>query len=117
MRHVCAALMLVLSVLTSSWAQEAARPGGFKYPPDMTGARAEVFKKVDDVELKLFVFEPKDHQPTDKRAAVVFFFGGGWSSGSPVQFKTQSEHLASRGMVAICADYRVKSRHQVSPDK
>ncbi len=83
----------------------------------MSGARAEIYKKVGDVELKLYVFEPKDHKPSDQRAAVVFFFGGGWSSGSPVQFKGQCEQLASRGMVAISADYRVKSRHGVQPDK
>ncbi len=112
-------LMLLATFCGASavFAQANARQAGFNYPPQMPGARAETYKKVGDVELKLYVFEPKNHQPTDKRAAAVFFFGGGWSSGSPSQFKGQSEHLAERGMVAICADYRVKSRQQVSPDK
>jgi len=96
-------------------AQNQARQGSFNYPPHLPGARIETFKKVGDVELKLYVFEPKGHTSSDKRAAVVFFFGGGWNSGSPSQFKGQSEHLAARGMVAICADYRVKSRQQVTP--
>jgi acetyl esterase len=43
----------------------------------------------------------------------VFFFGGGWNSGSPEQFETQARHFAKRGMIAITADYRVKSRHGV----
>jgi acetyl esterase len=32
------------------------------------------------------------------------------------QFESQAKHLAGRGMVAFCADYRVKSRHGVTPD-
>lgn len=111
-------LLLALAFVSPvAEAQERTRSQGFKYPPELTGARAEVFKKIGDIELKLFVFQPQAHQPTDKRAAVVFFFGGGWSSGSPSQFQRQAEHLAKRGMVAICADYRVKIRHQVQADK
>jgi acetyl esterase/lipase len=43
----------------------------------------------------------------------VFFFGGGWTGGSPGQFEEHCKHLASRGMVAMTADYRVASRQQV----
>src|SRR5262249_13533381 len=53
------------------------------------------------------------HKPTDKRPAIVFFFGGGWTNGSPMQFEEHCKYLASRGIVAITADYRVASRHQV----
>ena len=42
----------------------------------------------------------------------MFFFGGGWRSGSPEQFVPQCRHLASRGMVAAVADYRVAARQQ-----
>jgi acetyl esterase/lipase len=45
----------------------------------------------------------------------VFFFGGGWSSGSPTQFEPQSRHLAARGMIALVADYRVKTRQNAKP--
>jgi len=45
----------------------------------------------------------------------VFFFGGGWSGGSPTQFEPHSRHLASRGMIAIVADYRVKTRQDAKP--
>ena len=45
----------------------------------------------------------------------MFFFGGGWTSGSPQQFEKQCQYFASRGMVAITADYRVASRQQVKP--
>ncbi len=74
-----------------------------------------VYKKVGDVELKLHLFKPESHQASDKRPAIVFFFGGGWNSGTPGQFYPHCEHLAKRGMVAISAEYRVKSRHKTTP--
>jgi acetyl esterase len=81
----------------------------------MPEARAEVYKTVDGTKLQLYIFTPKDHAPTDHRPAIVFFFGGGWTSGSPQQFEKQCQYLASRGMVAITADYRVASRQQAKP--
>jgi len=83
------------------------------YPPDLPGSRVEVYKTIGDVQLKLWIFTPQGHAATDARPAIVFFFGGGWTSGTPKQFEQQCKHLASRGMVAITADYRVASRHQV----
>ena len=44
---------------------------------------------------------------------MLFFFGGGWNSGSPTQFVKYCERLSEHGMVGIVADYRVKSRHGV----
>lgn len=105
---------LRLSLLAVSIAATAQQQNPrLNYPPDLPGARAELYKTVSGVQLKLWIFEPQGHQQADRRPAVVFFFGGGWSSGSPKQFEQHSKHLASRGMVAITADYRVASRHQV----
>lgn len=83
------------------------------YPPKLEGAKEQVYKTVGDTELKLWVYSPEGHQRTDAKPAIVFFFGGGWTSGSPQQFEQQCRYLASRGMVAITADYRVGSRHKV----
>jgi len=82
------------------------------YPPDIPGARVEIYASLEDVNLKAWIFEPPGHQSSDRRAAIVFFFGGGWSGGSPGQFEQQASYLAARGMVAIAADYRVRSRHE-----
>lgn len=76
-----------------------------------------VFKKVGDAELAMHVHFPADWKTSDQRPAIVFFFGGGWTSGSVEQFRPQCEYLASRGMVAARADYRVKSRQNVTPDQ
>jgi acetyl esterase len=87
----------------------------WKYPPEMTGSRVEVYRAVGDVKLNAYIFEPKGHAKTDRRPVAVFFFGGGWKGGTPGQFLPQCLHLAERGMMAISVDYRVKSRHNVFP--
>ena len=81
--------------------------------PGLEGARVEVYKEIGATKLNIYVYEPPNHKSTDRRAAIVFFFGGGWNSGSPAQFEQQCRYLASRGMVAMTADYRVASRHAV----
>ena len=88
-----------------------------QFPAEFDDAEAEVYKKVGDVELKMYLFKPAGHKPTDRRPAIVFFFGGGWRGGTPTQFQQQSKYLASRGMVAMAADYRVLSRHQTKQMK
>ena len=77
----------------------------------------KVYKTVGEVELKLHIFNPEDHKETDQKPAIIFFFGGGWNGGTPEQFFPQSEYLAKRDMVAISAEYRVKSRHGTSPQE
>lgn len=67
---------------------------------------SHVYKKVADRELTLNTFNPPDWKAADQRPAIVFFHGGGWVGGSPKQFLKHCEYLASRGMVAIEADYR-----------
>lgn len=81
------------------------------YPPTFSEARVETYRKIDSTELKLWIFGESD--PKVPKPAIVFFFGGGWNSGSPEQFESQARHFAKRGMIAITADYRVKSRHGV----
>ncbi len=68
---------------------------------------AYVYKKTPTRDLKLYIDFPEDWKPTDKRPAILWFFGGSWSSGSPTLFKPQAEYFAKRGVVGICVDYRI----------
>lgn len=83
------------------------------YPPVLPNASQVIEHQLGDLKLPMYVYNRPGHKPTDKRPVIVFFFGGGWKSGSPAQFAPQCEYFASRGMVAITADYRVSSRHSV----
>ncbi|MEM7454238.1 MAG: alpha/beta hydrolase fold domain-containing protein [Planctomycetota bacterium] len=82
---------------------------------DVQPDELRIYKSVDDVELNLHMFYPEGHEATDQRPAIVFFFGGGWNGGTPTQFYKQSRFLSERGMVACCAEYRVRSRNGTSP--
>lgn len=85
---------------------------------DITGTTAEVYKKASGDDLWIYRFDPEGHDPAkDQRPAVVFFFGGGWNGGTPNQFVPHSQYLASRGMIAFVADYRVKSRQNATPNQ
>lgn len=74
-----------------------------------------VYKKVNDTKLSLHVFNPKGHKATDKVPVIVFFFGGGWTGGTPKQFYEQSRYFAQRGIVGISAEYRVNKVHGTTP--
>ena len=81
----------------------------------LEGAKAVQYKQVGETKLFLHVFNPNGHRDSDQRPAIVFFFGGGWNGGTPKQFDPHCRYLASRGMVAITAEYRVKSRNKTTP--
>jgi len=108
------ALLLTITILSLSLDLSAADEKRAKPAPQtLPGSRPEIYKKTGAVELPIHIFVPKNHQPNDKRPAIVFFFGGGWRSGSPQQFQNHCQYLASRGMVAMIAEYRVLNRHGV----
>ncbi len=112
-RTLCLILSLSLSVLSSSAFSQRQK----SYPPELPGASTETYKRVGDAELKLWIYEPELSQSQEGRPAIVFFFGGGWRSGSPAQFQHHCRYLAKQGMVAITADYRVLQRHETLADR
>jgi len=73
------------------------------------------YTKTKQADLEIVVHYPQGWKETDKRPGIVFFFGGGWEIGTIKAFEPQAQYLASRGMVTARADYRVKSRHSVTP--
>ncbi len=85
------------------------------YPPKIAADQIITYKKVGDLELKLWLIEPKGHTAKDSSPAIVFYFGGGWTGGTPAQFEMHSRYLATRGMVAVLVDYRVSSRNKTTP--
>ena len=54
---------------------------------------------------KLDVYAPKSH--TGLAPVVVFFYGGNWSTGQRADYAFVGHALASRGYVAVIADYRL----------
>lgn len=85
--------------------------------PNTAERAQQIYKTVGERKLTLDFDYPSDWKPSDKRPAIVFFFGGGWTSGTPAQFKPQAEHFAKRGLVCVRADYRLRRRDGITPDK
>lgn len=80
-------------------------------PKTLPGATTEIYKTIGDVSLPIHIYTPEGKSSTKASPAIIFFFGGGWKGGTPAQFENHCKYLASRGMVAMTAEYRVSSRH------
>mgnify|MGYP003327187165 FL=1 len=74
-----------------------------------------LYKSTNEGELNLFIYKPSEFDIKKKYSCIVFFHGGGWNSGNPEQFQRQSRYFASRGMVAISVEYRIRNKHGTSP--
>ncbi|MDB2493982.1 alpha/beta hydrolase [Flavobacteriaceae bacterium] len=83
--------------------------------PEIIDSNAVVYKTLDGVNLKLHVYNPTNFDAQTMHNAIIFFHGGGWNNGSHKAFKRQSMYFASRGMVAISAEYRLKNTHGTTP--
>ncbi|TDQ37151.1 alpha/beta hydrolase [Aureibacillus halotolerans] len=64
------------------------------------------YKSVENRELMLYIFDSNVQQKN--RPAMLFFNGGSFKKDpkTPVQFQHQADYFSSKGMVAICVDYR-----------
>ena len=105
-RLAAAALLAAAGITTTAAAPPV--PAGIAH-------RQEAYKTIGAIELKMDVFEPEKKEAEKKYPAIVFFHGGGWSGGTPSQLFPQAQYLASRGMIAFSAEYRVSSLHHTTP--
>jgi acetyl esterase/lipase len=60
-----------------------------------------------DSRHQLDVYSPTAQNGNAPAPVVVFFYGGNWNAGSRSDYEFIGEALASRGMVAVLADYRL----------
>jgi acetyl esterase len=89
-------------------------------PPEVTpvtlpGAETHVFREAKPDALRLHVFKPKDWKAGDRRPVFMWFFGGGWTRGTPANAATWAKWAAEHGCVGVAPDYRVKERFGTSP--
>jgi len=75
----------------------------------LTASKQIVYKKVQDRDLSLFVFNPTGWQATDQRACYITIHGGGWTGGEPKRMFPFADHYAKHGLVAISLQYRLFS--------
>ena len=94
-------------------AAPAKKPAPAKSAPDER--EAHVYKTVGKRGLKLFVVKPDSWKATDARPALVFFHGGSWIVGKPIQFNEHSAYFATRGLVCIQVEYRLLRNPKDTP--
>ncbi len=92
-------------------AGEAATNAPAATPLTLAGAETFVYRDP----MRLHVFKPKGWKPGDRRPAFVYFFGGGWTRGTPERSAGHAKWAASLGMVGIAPDYRTKERFDTTP--
>ena len=96
-------------------ALHAASLGAETTPTALPGAEAVVYAERNGEPLRLFVVKPIGWQAGDRRPALMFFFGGGWTTGTPASSVFWARFAANLGMVGLAPDYRTKGRHDTPP--
>lgn len=88
----------------------------YKLPGKTLTALSEkiLYKKTPQGDLFLYLLRPlnKDGKPLP---AIVDFHGGSWVGGSVDMLISSTAWFRDHGMIAITADYRLKSRHGTTP--
>jgi acetyl esterase/lipase len=85
--------------------------------PQRPADKIVVFKPTPQGELKLHFYFPVGWTASDQRQAMVFWSGGAFKQGGAGQFLPRAEYFSSRGLVTVCAEYRVKDTHGTLIDK
>src|SRR6478736_2361441 len=98
--------LLILFSLFATFARAADQP--VETPLTLPGAETFVYHDVAPGPMRLHVFKPKGWKATDRRAAYVHFFGGGFVRGVPSQAAGWAKQAAALGLVGVAPDYRVR---------
>ena len=77
-------------------------------PANVTAIKNVLYTKTPEKSLYLDIYRPTDNQEKTL-ATVLMVHGGGWRSGDRTHNNTLARQLASRGFVAVTADYRLST--------
>jgi len=109
-----AAIFIFMGGVTVAPAQAEKEPGS-EPSIEKDGWERHPFKKVGDIQLNVWIKTPEGHKASDSTPAMVFYYGGGWKGRNIAHFQGQGNHLVSRGMVVVLADYRAASKYGGTP--
>lgn len=107
-----AILLSIHLALGTGTAAPADKPA---WKPDRLVAYKTVKTEKGTFPLQLHIFNPAGQDSVGKRPCVVLFHGGGWVSGEPAKCYSQCKRWASRGLVAIAVEYRIRDKHGGTP--
>src|SRR6185369_99805 len=93
-----AAAVLGLSAMPQADGQEKGPPADFDMAAYLKGISAKgkaagykevVYKKTPQGELRMYLALPEGWSAQDRRAAIVYFYGGAWSGGNVFSYDEQ----------------------------
>ncbi|HRJ71906.1 MAG TPA: alpha/beta hydrolase, partial [Terrimicrobiaceae bacterium] len=114
-------LCLSAALASASFAQDGpAEPKPPATPAETTpvsfpDAETFIYREGQPDPMRLFVVKPAGWKAGDKLPALIWFFGGGWTKGTPEKSIFYARNAAKWGMVGIAPDYRTKNRFDTSP--
>lgn len=74
--------------------------------PSSTNSRTADIAYGSNPRQKLDVYKPVTPPPPGGYPVAVYFYGGSWTFGDRAEYEFLGESLASRGILAVVADYR-----------
>ncbi len=109
-------IAIALIILGQLYAQAEEKKETYSWTLGYTPDESIIFSEpVKGKPLKLDCFFPENHLQGEAKPCIILFFGGGWTGGSTEQFYGFSKYFASRGIVAIAAEYRTQKSHKATP--
>lgn len=104
MRLMNAAAPVLFAVVAATLCAQS--PAPFTLPDGVDWRRDIIYSRPDPGrELKADLFLPESG--SGPWPAIVFIHGGGWRNGNKQAFRRQAAHLATRGFVGLCIEYRL----------
>ncbi len=80
----------------------------------ITDPITQFYAKRSGVALRAVVYRPEGWKPRELRPTIIIFNGLGWTQGQPEWSERYARHYASKGLVSICAQYRL-SKGAITP--
>ena len=95
--------LAALAAAGAAGAQQRDPP--FRLPSNVRLEKDRVYASPGGRDLRLDLFRPGTGG--GPFPAIIFVHGGGWQGGSKEQFHRQAAHMAARGFVGACVEYRL----------
>ena len=76
----------------------AARPAETT-PLTLPGAETFIYREGAAEPMRVHVFKPAGWRAGDRRGALLWFFGGGWTTGTPANAVWWAQWAAAHGLV------------------
>ncbi len=96
-------MIAIFWLALTCFAQQQEPP--FQLPDSVDVKRDVVYARYGAREMRLDLFLPK--QGVGSFPTVVYVHGGGWSGGNKTAFQRQAAHMATKGFVGACVEYRL----------